>query len=78
MDSEVRATQVQSPDQDFLKFNLMNIQCRTDSLYNLPSGSSTGRIAYLTCCPAAGRIATALMNTKSQIISKQSEINNSE
>ena len=31
-----------------------------DSLRNLPSGSSAGRIAYMTCRPAAGRIATAL------------------
>ena len=40
-DSEVRTTQVRSPDQDFLKFNLINIQCRTDSLHNFPSGCRT-------------------------------------
>ena len=33
--------------------------CRTASYVGYPSGSCAGRIAYITCCPAAGRIATA-------------------
>ena len=33
-------------------FNLINIPCRTDSLHNLPSGSSAGRIAYIISRPA--------------------------
>ena len=49
MDSEVRASQVRSSDQDFNDVNLINIQCRTDrSLHNLPSGSNAGWIAYIT------------------------------
>ena len=36
----------------FLHFNLINIQCQMDSLHNLPSGSSAGRIAYIICRPA--------------------------
>ena len=39
IDIKVRAIQVRSPDQDFLKFNLLNILCRTDSLHNLISKS---------------------------------------
>ena len=57
-----------------------------DSLHNLPFDSSARWISYITCRPAAGRIATdyylthfnkyqitemTLMNTKNQIILKQ-------
>ena len=38
VDLEVRVIPVRSPDQDFFEFNLINIQCRTDSLRNFPSG----------------------------------------
>ena len=38
------------PDQDIFEFNLINM--------------STGRIAYKTCRPVAGQIATACLNTK--------------
>ena len=40
----------------FLHFNLINIQCGMDSLHNLPSGSSAGRIAYIICRPAVSYV----------------------
>ena len=36
----------------FIHFNLINIQCRINSLHNLLPGSSAGRIAYIICHPA--------------------------
>ena len=35
----------------FLNFNLINIQCRTNSLHNLPSDSGAKRIAHIDCRP---------------------------
>ena len=61
LDSKVRAAQVRSSDQDFFYLNLINIQCRTYNLHNLPpSGCRTDSHCHIVngCKRDADQIAS--------------------